>query len=271
MHTFDLAIAHLAVRGAAHGHLGRQRRAGADRLRNPGLGWNLRLPACDDTRSVHVGTANWLYQKQFESFGHASSAGLSVGIPVSEILVDLGFNADDSGYSQFMKELSQGGVATIAAKSKRSLDSKAINEKVIQAAKECLENDLGLYVQILHSSADPMAFRVKAVFKPDTSGEVVTVRAFEHEPVNLDCGANAFKVDQKIDLAGWEFLCKRASKDAVLISANFDHMVRLGTDHLELPRLKDPDEWKVGPPPPPPTRDYVITVHTGNKEDSQTN
>ena len=27
----------------------------------------------------------------------------------------------------------------------------------------------------------------------------------------------------------------------------------------------------MGPPPPPPTRDYVITVHTGNKEDSQTN
>lgn len=93
---------------------------------------------------------SWYKNQNIQSFEDAKSASGNASIPLKSIIVGMGFNYDESGYSKFQNYVESYENISISEKSRFNQTIKSINPDVIRAWESCI-NKKGTHVWIEHT------------------------------------------------------------------------------------------------------------------------
>lgn len=102
----------------------------------------------------------WFKENTFSSYSEAKNYAGQVGIPIDDVLVTLGFSADEKGYSEFRQSINWYQQQDILFKQKLEHYVSTINQGVVQAWEHCITSS-GLHFWIIQKS-DPTVFVLAA-------------------------------------------------------------------------------------------------------------
>ena len=123
----------------------------------------------------------WFKENTFSSYSEAKNYAGQVGIPIDDVLVTLGFSADEKGYSEFKQSLSWYQQQDTWYKQKLEHYVSTINQGVVQAWEHCITSS-GLHFWIVQES-DPTVFLLCARYISD-GGDKPKLEDIQFEPAN---------------------------------------------------------------------------------------
>lgn len=85
----------------------------------------------------------WLYESDFTSLAEARSAGLSIGLPVEGVLVDLGISSSSQSWESTKRELARFLQDTSRKRSTRTIKTRTISKEAIAAWEKCMSEANG--------------------------------------------------------------------------------------------------------------------------------
>lgn len=124
----------------------------------------------------------WLKKNTFSSYSDAEHFASQAGIPIGDLLIELGFTADESGYSQFKQSLDWYEQQSLGFKQKLQHFVSTINPGVVQAWEHCIKST-GLHFWIVQKS-DPTVFVLCARYNSPGGDEKPTLEDIQFEPAD---------------------------------------------------------------------------------------
>ena len=189
-------------------------------------------------------------QQNFETSTQASDFGLSLGVPVDSVPLNLGIDSSSNNFKESYSKFCDNQSYDSSMAQKTISFVKTINASVIQSLNLCL-TQAGLHAR-LEQGADGINFRFYTKYVASSDLEQwPTVKDFVISGATCD---NPPEVDAKVTPAGWETLCRRQASDKeVLIAFNASSTVIKDTP-LSLAPVANPPQ----PKPPEPRQPIAI-------------
>jgi hypothetical protein len=186
----------------------------------------------------HHDVANWL--SQFESYDAAQQAGKSLGFDIPGYLENFKFTQNQSGWSQFRKELQTSTTETLHEGKQFSEVTRSLSDNAVKALSLCRDDQKAYGTHAyLTSFADSPVFEVVAWHqKVPGSNDVSRIGVFQvNEGDGVKCPSVA--MNQEIPETGWKLQCNRPEGIAPTVTMTASIGDKLPTLHLR-PYTKPP-------------------------------
>jgi len=177
---------------------------------------------------------NWFCQSNFNSSQEASSVGVSIGIPIGDIPVALGFDSKKQSFASWKGNYCSEETSSTSTSDKTYEFEQSINAKVVESVEKCI-NSAGLNAWI-ESGSDPKLFYFTTRFVSSGSTVQAIVQHFVIDPNGAATCTPMLEAGKAITAAGQEISCTRYGDGAIQISFQASEQLRKITP-LSLPPI----------------------------------
>jgi hypothetical protein len=153
---------------------------------------------------------NWFCSKTYSSYNQARDAGLSIGIPVDGLPLEIGGKYRDSQWSEYRNEMCRLDSGQYAYSSQFSVFARQASEAIVKAWEACI-NRTGTQAWIA-TTDDPNAFALQIRRRVDIGTPKFTVNQISVTSGRLQCTPTLSSAAGKTYQGSTSFLCQRTDR-----------------------------------------------------------